>query len=50
MSREADLRYTPLCKDLKDVVCSPDLDDSKERKDLFANILTNYIDEKGDNE
>lgn len=45
----ADLRYQPLCKELKDVVCFPDPEDIKdmdeEERELHCKILTNYIDE-----
>lgn len=41
MAREADLRYTPLCKDLKDVVCF------SAEKEVLVKILSNYLYEEG---
>lgn len=38
----ADLRYEPLCKDLKDVVYTGDLS-KKETRDLLDKVLQNYF-------
>jgi len=37
----ADLHYTPLCKELKDVVCFGDLSKQKDRE-MLNKILENY--------
>ena len=47
MSRESDLRYSPLCKDLKDVVHFSVREGGKE---LLIKCLDNYIGYAGDEE
>ena len=49
MARTADIRYQPLTKDLKDVVCFPDMDSSPEDKKAGIVILDRLIAEYGRN-
>lgn len=47
MSREADIRYEPKCKELINAVCFPDLEDIKKmgpmEREIHIKILDHYI-------
>lgn len=43
MPREADIRYVPKCKDLKDAMSFASEKSSQEEKDLAIKIIDNFI-------